>query len=280
MCLQKEEFNMITSLQNTKVRQVMALQKKKERDKTRLFIVEGKKMIEEIPMDWEVREYFIQSSFYEKEENQDWLNKHVFSCQSLISSSTSIIADSIFLKMSDTETPQGILAMIEQREYDFSSLNILETDFWLLIEEMQDPGNLGTLIRTADAAGATGVILSKGTVDLYSPKVLRSTMGSVFHLPILTGVNLSEGIKELQNHGIQILAAHLQGALSPYEINLNRGIGILIGNEGRGLTEEVAKMADVAVKLPMLGKAESLNAAVAGSILLYEVVRQRERSKQ
>jgi len=124
------------------------------------------------------------------------------------------------------------------------------------------------------------VILSKGTVDLYSPKVLRSTMGSIFHLPILTGVNLSEGIKELQNHGIQILAAHLQGALSPYEINLNRGIGILIGNEGRGLTEEVAKMADVAVKLPMLGKAESLNAAVAGSILLYEVVRQRERSKQ
>ncbi len=268
---------MITSLKNTKIRQVIALQKKRERDKTGLFMVEGPKIIDEIPESWTVKKFFIQQSFYEKEENQSWLSRRIHSLTP--TPFYSIVEDSVFEKMSDTETPQGILAVVEQKQYDLNILDkvfdVSESPFWLLIEEVQDPGNLGTLIRTADAAGACGVILSKGTVDLYSPKVIRSTMGSIFHLPILTRADLFQAIQRLQKQGIKVLAAHLEGTCSPYEINLEQGIGILVGNEGNGLTEKVVKMANYRIKLPMLGKAESLNAAVAGSILLYEVVRQR-----
>ncbi len=269
---------MITSLQNIKIRQGIALQKRRERDKTGLFVIEGKKMMEEVPIDWTIKEYFIQKSFYEKKENQWWLSTYMYSRFPNVL--YSIVDDTVFQKLSDTQTPQGVIAIVEQKKYDQKEIekqifSLSTNPFFLLIEEIQDPGNLGTLIRTADAAGATGIILSKGTVDLYSPKVIRSTMGSIFHLPIITGVNLLDSILTLQEQGIKILAAHLEGILSPYKINLQQGIGILIGNEGRGLTEEVSKMTDYRVKLPMIGKAESLNAAIAGGILLYEVVRQR-----
>ena len=208
---------MITSLQNIKIRQGIALQKRRERDKTGLFVIEGKKMMEEVPIDWTIKEYFIQKSFYEKKENQWWLSTYMYSRFPNVL--YSIVDDTVFQKLSDTQTPQGVIAIVEQKKYDQKEIekqifSLSTNPFFLLIEEIQDPGNLGTLIRTADAAGATGIILSKGTVDLYSPKVIRSTMGSIFHLPIITGVNILDIIFTLQEKGIKIISANLKGIIS------------------------------------------------------------------
>lgn len=150
--------------------------------------------------------------------------------------------------------------------------NNIETPLYILLENIQDPGNMGTIIRTADAADADGVFLSKGCVDIYNPKAVRSTMGSIFHLPIFTDVDLKELVNKIN---VETVAAHLKGDKTPYDINMKKGIAIMIGNEGNGLSNELSEKADNLVKIPMPGKAESMNAGVAASIMIYEAVRQR-----
>ena len=138
-----------------------------------------------------------------------------------------------------------------------------------------DPGNLGTVIRTADACGADAVFLSKGSVDLYNPKVLRATMGSLFHVPVFQNIDLHALSEKMQAKQIPLYAAHLKGDRYPYALPLQDACAFLIGNEARGLSEDAAALCDAWVKIPMPGQAESLNASVAAGVLLYEVVRQR-----
>ena len=148
----------------------------------------------------------------------------------------------------------------------------------LVLDNLQDPGNLGTIFRTAEAAGVTGIILSRDCVDIYNPKVIRSTMGAVFRVPFLYAEDLQGTIGELKREGIKVYAAHLKGRKAYDQEDYREGCAFLIGNEGNGLRDEIAECADHYVIIPMLGRAESLNAAVAAAVLMFEVSRQRRSS--
>lgn len=248
----------IESSQNKIVKEVIALKSKKDRDRLGLFVIEGERFIDEIPSDWIV-EYVVVSEDYKGDFSRF---KNVF-----------VVRKNLFDKMSDTVNPQGVLAVLKIKKNTLDSID--KNGFYVVLDRVMDPGNMGTIIRTADAGGADGVILSKGCVDLYNNKVLRSTMGSLFHLPVYQNVELTEAMDKLKNAGITTIAAHLEGDKFPYSLDLKKGCAILIGNEANGLCDEVSSCADVLVKIPMPGKAESMNASIAGAILIYEVVRQR-----
>lgn len=257
---------LIESNYNPIVKQLLALKLKKEREKSNVFIAEGERFVKDIPKDWDIKMYIISQSFQENK------NLNIFNAQTKIYT----VTDNIFANISDTQNPQGVLAVCRQKKYTLSDILIREPHFLLLAEELQDPGNLGTIIRVADAAGVTGIILSKGTVDLYNPKVLRATMGSIFHMPIIQNANMKETIIELNQKNIKILGAHLNSSITPYSIDLKNSVAIIVGNEANGLSDDIAKLTDILVKLPMVGKAESLNVSMASGILLYEVLRQRQ----
>ena len=180
--------------------------------------------------------------------------------------------------MSETITPQGVLAVVGMPCYRLLDEDYLDKIYsktgkikLLILEDTSDPGNLGTIMRTAEAAGVTGVIMTKGTVDIFNPKVVRSTMGSIFRLPFAYVEDLKEVIKELKKEGISFYATHLKGEKSYKAIKYSDRSAILIGNEARGLSDEVADLADTYVLIPMQGRVESLNAAVAAALMMYEV---------
>lgn len=247
-----------------------ALKTKKERDKEGLFVCEGLRFVEEIANDWKIKYYAVSESF-EKENNLSAFEKRA---------DVYVFSDKEFSDMSDTENPQGIMAVCEKKQFSLEDIvKKAEGGFFVAAEELNDPGNLGTIIRTADACGVDAVILSKGSVDVYNGKVLRSTMGSVFHVPVITDVNIKETIEIMKENGVKVYAAHLKGKKTPYKFNLKTKTAYLIGNEANGLKEETASLADEYVKIPMPGRAESLNASVAAAVLMYETVRQREEEK-
>lgn len=258
---------MIDSSQNKTIKLISSLKAKKDRDKMGLFVAEGLRFVEEIPDDYEIMLYAVSESFGAE------FDLAVFEKRAIVH----VVADKLFKEISDTTNPQGILAVIRQKKISIEQVidNSVENGFFIIAEELNDPGNLGTIVRTADACGCDGVFISKGSVDVYNPKVLRSTMGSVFHLPIISDVDVEECVQKLKDKGITIYAAHLKGKKYPYSLNLIKGCSFILGNEARGLSDKVANLADVYVKIPMPGKAESLNASVAAGILMYEVVRQR-----
>lgn len=245
-------------------KELKALKTKHTRDKKGLFFAEGERLVSSVPRD--IIEYIVYSEGGEK-SLKSRLN------MSYLPSYT--LSDRLFSEISDTVSPQGVLCVCRQFSASVDDILNKKPEFIVVCEEIQDPGNLGTIIRTADAGGASGIILSKGCADIFSPKIIRGAMGSVFNIPILTGAHMGETIAMLKDNGIQILAAHLKGSITPYETDLKKPTAILIGNEARGLKDETADKADVLVRLPMLGGAESLNASVACGILIYDVVRQR-----
>ena len=264
---------MIESTQNKHIKRLIGLQKnKKNRNKEKVFIVEAIKLVEEVPEDWEIDSIFVAASF--KQENPSFLNQIALH-RNLSENEVIEVSDKIFNAVSDTMTPQGILAICKQKVFSLEETLSVQNGFFIILEDVQDPGNLGTIIRTGDALGANGIFLTKGTVDLYNPKVIRSTMGSIFHLPILTDLDINVLLEELKKKHIFILSAHLKGEKYPYQCDLRKNIALLIGNEANGIKDSTAKQTDILVKIPMLGKAESLNAAMAAGILMYEVVRQR-----
>ncbi len=258
----------ITSAQNKYIKQINFLRTKKERDRTKLFIAEGERLIYEIPPDWKTKYVITSKSYFTSTDKKKLL-------KNFPKSEIFTITDELFKKISDTVTPQGILAVCEQKIFDEKTLFEKKNPFFLLLEKVRDPGNMGTLIRTADAAGVDGIFLSKGCVDLYNNKVIRATMGSIFHIPIIINCDFNNLIALLRNKNINIFAAHLKGNILPYEIDLTKGCGLLIGNEATGLSDKTSEKATSLIKIPMPGKAESINASIAGSIFIYEAVRQR-----
>lgn len=262
---------MITSYGNKSVREVIQLnQKAKARDRQRLFVAEGARMFAEAPEDRIDRVYIAQRA--EANLRSAYGDK-------LDRLHTEIVSDDVFDKMSDTKTPQGILCLVRQFCYGIEDLlangNDKEQMLFILLEDLQDPGNLGTIFRTGEGAGVNGIIMSRQTVDIYNPKTIRSTMGSVYRVPFLYTDDLRDTIRTLQKNDIAVYAAHLEGAKYYDECDYQRGTAFLVGNEGNGLREETAGCADEYLKIPMEGNVESLNAAVASSILLYEAYRQR-----
>lgn len=189
------------------------------------------------------------------------------------------VSGEVFAKMSDTRTPQGVLCVVRRPCYSLELLLRTETPLLMVLEDLQDPGNLGTIIRTAEAAGITGVIMSAGTVDLFNPKTIRATMGSVFRVPFLCVDDLPQIVEKLHQGGISVYAAHLKGKLYYDDVSFLGPTAFLVGNEGNGLAEGTASLADQYLKIPMEGRIESLNAAVAASLFMYEAHRQRSAGR-
>lgn len=263
---------MITSLSNRTAKEIAALsQKGRERNKRDVFVVEGIKMFMEAPAERICGIYIARSAEREILER----------CGEKLADLTyELVSDEVFAKMSDTMTPQGILCLVRQFHYELEEIleeRIKERALFIILEDIQDPGNLGTIFRTAEAAGADGVIMSRQTVDVYNPKTIRSTMGSVYRVPFLCVEDIASIIKVLQEKGICVYAAHLDGKAFYETIDYRTGTAFLVGNEAKGLREETAAGADALIRIPMEGQVESLNAAVASSILLYEAHRQRKQ---
>lgn len=177
--------------------------------------------------------------------------------------------------LSSVITTQGVIAVANKPEFDISDIYKKKNPLLVLCAGIQDPGNLGTIIRCADAACADAVLLSKGTVELYNQKVIRSTMGSIFHLPVIECQETEKVIKELKSKGIRVIAADASGKRNLWEENYKSPTAIVIGNEGAGIPDNILDLCDNVASVPILGKAESLNAAMTASIFLYEAVRQR-----
>lgn len=262
---------MITSYANKSVKEVIQLVKKaKARKEKGLFVAEGIKMFLEAPVEMIEKVYTAESFLKQMPE----VCRQKLKMLHAIHESA---ADEVFRKMSDTKTPQGILCVLKQRHYKIEEMLVSSAPLLLLLEDIQDPGNLGTMFRAGEGAGITGVIMSKNTVDIYNPKTIRSTMGSVYRIPFFYAENLTESIAALKKKQISVYAAHLQGAGDYDTCDYKSGAAFLIGNEANGLREETSQTADLAVKIPMMGQVESLNAAVAASILLFEAARQRRQ---
>lgn len=265
---------MITSTSNQQMKNVSALLKKsKERKNTRCFVVEGPRMVLEAPID-SLRAVYVSESFASNNENTTLVADLKKKCEQA-KATYEIVADNVFKSVSDTQTPQGIMAVVAMPEYTLENLLNGDKTNLLLLESIQDPGNLGTMIRTGEGAGITGVIMNKTTVDLFNPKTIRSTMGSIYRVPFLMTEDLIGTMKELQQKGITLYAAHLKGQNSYDEEDYSKPVGFLIGNEGNGLSDEVANIADTYIKIPMEGQVESLNAAISATLLMYEANRQR-----
>lgn len=261
---------MITSNNNVKVKQLMNWQKKrKAREEDGIYIVEGIRMFAEAPEE-EVLAVYVSESFSKKRGEELKLEKW--------GKKLEILSDSVYEHVSDTKTPQGVLVVMKQKHYSVEEV-IGKKDgkeqLLMILDNLQDPGNLGTILRTGEAAGVTGIILSNDCVDIYNPKVIRSTMGSIYRMPFLYVEDLPQMIQRLHEQKIHTYAAHLKGQHSYEEEDFTEAAAFLIGNEGNGLRDEVADSAEIYVRIPMCGKVESLNAAIAATVLMFEAARQR-----
>lgn len=255
---------MISSSDNKQVKNVVLLNSSgKARKKQNAFIVEGIRMFTEVEME-RILAVFVSESFFNEKENAILLERVNYE----------VVVDKVFHKMSDTQTPQGILAVVQKKEYTMEEMFCAGKQGCILfLEGVQDPGNLGTIIRTGEGAGVCGVIMSKDTVDLFNPKTIRSTMGSIYRVPHLVVDDFFGCMLEFQKNGGRIYGTHLLGNREYHQVDYPGLTGILIGNEGNGLTKQAAEGADELVHIPMEGQVESLNVAIAAALFMYEVKR-------
>lgn len=258
---------MIESSANGKYKKIQKWMKQtKARRQDKVFVAEGWKMVREALKRGVVLQLYCSQS-------------EMLSCKEMLEEEkcgglpVECMSDALFRQLSDTVTPQGILGIVKMPVYDREDIISDPEAKLLCLEDIQDPGNLGTILRTAEGAGMSGVVLSGGCVDQFNPKVVRSTMGALFRVPMYTCENMAEEMRFLQTRGFRFYAAHLQGTKVFTEESYEGLTGILIGNEANGLSAEVADQADIKVKIPMEGELESLNAAVSAALLMYEVYR-------
>lgn len=265
---------MITSTSNQQMKNLTSLMKKsKERKNQNAFVVEGHKMVFEAPRE-RVKAIYVAESFLQDSTKKEALKRY---CEQAPLLSYEVVSDSVFKSISDTQTPQGIMAIVEIPSYEWADLLKGEKTHLLVLESIQDPGNLGTMVRTGEGAGITGILMNKTTVDLFNPKTIRSTMGSIYRIPYMVVDDLEQALLDLKKEGVSLYAAHLKGELSYDEPDYTSATGFLIGNEGNGLSDAVADCADTYIKIPMEGKVESLNAAISATLLMYECNRQRRK---
>ena len=256
---------MITSSSNQQMKNIALLNKKaKTRREQGIFVVEGRKMFQEAPAEWIEKVYLSESFEKANEIPLDGIEYEV-------------VDDRVFAAVCDTKTPQGILTMVKIPSYTEEQVLGGDCPFLIVLEDLQDPGNVGTILRTAEGAGVTGILLSRSTVDVFNPKTIRSTMGSVYRMPFAYIDDLCAVLPELKAREIMTYAAHLQGENAYDGEDYSKGTAFFEGNEGNGLSEHLSLRADRLIRIPMEGKVESLNAAIASSILMYEAYRQRRQ---
>lgn len=260
-------MQVISSKDNEFIKHIKKLKDKKYRDISKEFIIEGIKLIKEaIEEKAEIKQIVVCDNC----QNTDVIPKELM--YEIAKYECVYVTENIFKTISDVNTPQGILAIIgrntAETEIDYTQ------DIIVALDDIQDPGNLGTILRTVDSVGLNQILVSKGTADSYNPKVVRSTMGAIFRVKIIECEDLENTLKEVKKHKYQLAITSLQTKNSIYDVEFNKKV-IVIGNEANGVKKEIQDMADVKVKIPMLGKTESLNASVATGIVLYEYVRQK-----
>ena len=260
-------MQVISSKDNELVKHIKKLKEKKYRDESNEYIVEGVKLIEEaVKENAKIKKIVVcedTTRTYEIPTNV-MLEIAKYECI--------YVTEKIFAAITQVTNPQGIMAIIEKndknKEIDFTQ------DIIVALDDVQDPGNLGTILRTVDSIGLNQIIVSKGTADAFNAKVVRSTMGAIFRINIIEVDDLKQSIKEMKKHHFKLMVTSLQTENSIYDIDFNKKI-IVIGNESNGVSQEIQDMADEKAKIPMLGKTESLNASVAAGIVMYEYVRQK-----
>ncbi len=267
-------MEVITSSTNAQIKHIKELQSKaRARRESGSFVAEGRKLVEEACGLGLAQQIYLSESYAREEDRAGGLAGCLEAKEAKEAGLVRVVADTVFKTISDTQTPQGILAVVRQPVYPIEELLERETVRLLLLEDIRDPGNLGTMLRTAEGAGIDAVLMSQGTVDYYNPKVVRATMGSIFRVPFAYAADFLKLLQTLKQKGIHLFAAHLAGKACYDEITYPSRAAVLIGNEANGLTDEAAGEADCYVKIPMAGKVESLNAAVAAALLMYQMRR-------
>lgn len=258
----------ITSTANSQVKNILKLFKSgKTRREQQIYIVEGIKMFLEAEKLGIVKKAYLSEELFEQWsiEKADLLDRIDYE----------VAAYKVFKEITETVNPQGVIALVHYHETSLEDILNRDESRLLLLDNLRDPGNLGTIVRTAEGAGITGIILSKESVDIYNPKVVRATMGSAFRMPHVYVEDFAAALNMVKEHGVKLYATHLSGKQFYDETAYAKKFGIIIGNEANGISEVSVNAADCLVKIPMCGKVESLNAAVASSIMIYEAFRQR-----
>ncbi|MDU6361244.1 MAG: RNA methyltransferase [Clostridiales bacterium] len=255
----------ITSAANPIIKNIQLLQSKKnERKKQGLFIIEGIRSINEIPQEYEI-DTIVMSDLFDESLLKVSATRNIL-----------LVPSELFKVISDTQTPQGVLALVKMKTLQLEDIEVKANGFYLMLENLQDPGNLGTIIRSAYGFGVDAIFLTKGCVDLYSPKTVRSTMGASLHVPVITDKSLEDYMAWAKGHGLTCFTTALDDtAKEVAKADLTKGLMLVIGNEGNGVSGEAIAKADQNVYIPMPGGLESLNASIAASICMYEVMRQR-----
>lgn len=257
--------DIISSAQNPLIKLIRSLDKKSQRDEAGLFIVEGEKLVREIPSSWHVDRFVLSESYYTS-------NPLAYTHKE---STVTVITDRLFNSVSTQDSPQGILALCKQKQMGLESIP-KTGNFWVYLHRASDPGNLGAILRTALAVGASGVLISEGSADIFGPKVVRSSAGVMLKIPIATGISWSCAKAFFQSANIKTAATCLPGAVDLYQSKIPSSVAFVMGNEGEGLPDEIIKDCDYRVKIPMNDQVESLNLAVAASLMLYEAFRQQK----
>ncbi len=258
---------MISSKDNEFIKHIKKLKDKKYRDMNKEFVIEGIKLIREaIEEKAEIKQIIICDNCLDSDIIPKELMYEIAKYECVY------VTESIFKVISDVNTPQGILAIIGRNAGE-AQIDYMQ-DIIVALDDIQDPGNLGTILRTVDSIGLNQILVSKGTADSYNPKVVRSTMGAIFRVKIIECENLENTLKEVKKHKFKLVVTSLQTEKSLYDINFDKKL-IVIGNEANGVEQKIQDLADEKIKIPMLGKTESLNASVATGIVLYEYVRQK-----
>lgn len=260
----------ITSMKNPLIKEIKSLYRKKERMKSKSFIIEGIKIIEEaIENSYPIKNIVYTDKLLESKDGPEFFET-IKNMEDLI-----YVPEKIFKEISDTESPQGVLAIASFSFGDMDKLKENQKPSLIFLDKLQDPGNMGTIIRSADAFNLDGIIITDGSVDPYNPKVVRATMGSIFRLPIYYIEDSLSGLNMLKEQGLKVYSTSLEGSLPIYEMEYKNGFILVIGNESTGVSDEIYNLSDSLIRIPMPGKAESLNAGVAASIVMYEAMKQR-----
>lgn len=257
----------LTGLQNPQVKAAAELKQKKYRQQQGLFLAEGLRTVEEA-----VASKTVVSIFYTAIE--DDRTRSVLEEAAAQQLKLYCVSDAVMKKIADTDTPQGIIAVCKMQNVTLDKL-FSKGEMLLVLDRVGDPGNLGTMLRTADAAGIGGVVLLKGCVDIYAPKTVRSSMGSLFHVPVVSGIGEDNFIAEAKDAGYELLVTSLEGADNLYKADLGGRIAFVMGNEAGGVSANLLERADKRVFIPMAGRAESLNVAMAAGVVMFEALRRR-----
>lgn len=260
----------ITSVENQIYKTAVQLKQKKYRDEQKRYLIEGPNLIcEALNHGGEIEMIISREDCYDEDLHCGGAGLAQAGAE------VAVLSSGLFHKLSDTETPQGIMAIVKKRVYSEEEFFAPGHPNIIVLDRLQDPGNIGTILRTADAAGYMGAIILKGTADIYSPKIVRATAGSLFRLPVLMADTPGQVIRLLKQHKKNIICTTPNCSRFYYDTDLKENAAIIIGNEGNGVCDEFLKDSDTLIKIPMEGTIESLNAAVSAGILMYESVRQR-----